>query len=105
MANYTLPTTQKYSVVAANNVGLGQVGSILETGTTAISGKEIVAITFLEDSVFTVLTPESGTNLYIGDSNNNGDSSDSVTFPQGVTIFGRWSAFTLSSGSVVAYLG
>ena len=105
MANYTLPTTQKYSVVAANNVGLGQVGSILETGNTAISGKEIVAITFLEDSVFTVLTPESGTNLYIGDSNNNGDSSDSVTFPQGVTIFGRWSAFTLSSGSVVAYLG
>ena len=105
MANYTLPTNQKYSVVAANNVGLGQVGSILETGTTAVSGKEIVAITFLEDSVFTVLSPESGTNLYIGDSNNNGDTSDSVTFAQGVTIFGRWSAFTLSSGSVVAYLG
>ena len=98
-------TMHKYSVNESNNIGLGQAGSILETGTTAISGKKIVAITFLEDSVFTVLTPESGTNLYIGDSNNNGDSSDGVTFPQGVTIFGRWSAFTLSSGSVVAYLG
>jgi len=105
MANYTLPTNQKYSVVAANNVGLGQVGSILETGNTAVSGKEIVAITFLEDTIFSVLTPESGTSLYIGNSNNNGDSTASVTFPQGVTIFGRWSAFTLSSGSVVAYLG
>ena len=95
----------KNSVKESNNIGLGQAGSILETGTTAVSGKEIVAITFLEDSVFSVLTPESGTNLYIGNSNNNGDSTASVTFPQGVTIFGRWSAFTLSSGSVVAYLG
>jgi len=95
----------KYSVNESNNIGLGQAGSILETGNTPVSGKEIVAITFLEDSVFSLLTPESGTNLYIGNSNNNGDSTASVTFPQGVTIFGRWSAFTLSSGSVVAYLG
>tara|TARA_R110000744_G_scaffold375109_1_gene488375 strand:+ start:822 stop:1121 length:300 start_codon:yes stop_codon:yes gene_type:complete len=95
----------KYSVNESNNIGLGQAGSILETGTTAVSGKKIVAITFLEDAVFTLLTPESGTSLYIGNSNNNGDSTASVTFPQGVTIFGRWSAFTLASGSVVAYLG
>ena len=97
-------TMHKYSVNESNNIGLGQVGSILETGNTAVSGKEIVAITFLEDTIFSVLTPESGTSLYIGNSNNNGDSTASVTFPQGVTIFGRWSAFTLSSGSVVAYL-
>tara|TARA_B100000902_G_C27163182_1_gene839846 strand:+ start:685 stop:984 length:300 start_codon:yes stop_codon:yes gene_type:complete len=96
---------QNYSVVESGNVGLGQAGAILETGTTAITGKEIVAISFLEDTVFTTLTPESGTNLYIGDSNNNGDTSDSITFPQGMTIFGRWSAFTLASGKVVAYLG
>ena len=95
----------KYSVNESNNIGLGQAGSILETGTTAVSGKKIVAITFLEDAVFTLLTPESGTSLYIGNSNNNGDSTASVTFPQGVTIFGRWSAFTLASGSVIAYLG
>ncbi len=96
---------QNYSVVESGNVGLGQAGAILETGTTAITGKEIVAISFLEDTVFTTLTPESGTNLYIGDSNNNGDTSDSITFPQGMAIFGRWSAFTLASGKVVAYLG
>tara|TARA_R100001443_G_scaffold42814_1_gene56061 strand:- start:1652 stop:1951 length:300 start_codon:yes stop_codon:yes gene_type:complete len=96
---------QKYSVVESGNVGLGQAGSLLETGTTAISGKSIVAISFLEDTVFTTLTPGSGTNLFIGDSNNNGDTSDSITFPQGMTIYGRWSAFTLASGKVVAYLG
>jgi len=96
---------QSYSVVESGNVSLGQAGSILETGTTAISSKEIVAISFLEDTIFTTLTPESGTNLYIGDSNNNGDTSDSITFPLGMTIYGRWSAFTLASGKVVAYLG
>tara|TARA_B100000902_G_scaffold151964_1_gene148542 strand:+ start:9654 stop:9953 length:300 start_codon:yes stop_codon:yes gene_type:complete len=98
-------TYNTYTVNEANNVGLGQAGSILETGSTPITGKKIIAITFLEDTVFTTLTPESGTNLYIGDSNNNGDTSDSVTFPQGVSIFGRWSAFTLGSGKVIAYLG
>ncbi|WP_273072260.1 hypothetical protein [Marinobacter sp.] len=95
----------EYSVVETGNVGLGQAGSLLETGTTAITGKTIVAISFLEDTVFTTLTPESGTNLYLGDSNNNGDTSDSITFPQGMTIYGRWSAFTLASGKVVGYLG
>ena len=96
----------KYSVNESNNIGLGQAGSILETGTSAVSGKEIVAITFLEDSVFSVLTPESGTNLYIGTSGGNGDAIDSSnTFPQGVTVFGRWTGFTLASGSVIAYLG
>ena len=85
-----------------NNFQIIQNGDYVEC---AVSGKKIVAITFLEDAVFSLLTPESGTSLYIGNSNNNGDSTASVTFPQGVTIFGRWSAFTLASGSVVAYLG
>tara|TARA_Y100001938_G_scaffold149788_1_gene237950 strand:- start:631 stop:930 length:300 start_codon:yes stop_codon:yes gene_type:complete len=98
-------TMHKYQVNEANNIALGQSGSILETGTSVITGKKIAAITFLEDTVFTTLTPESGTNLYVGDSNNNGDTSDSITFPQGITIFGRWSAFTLASGKVIAYLG
>jgi len=95
----------KYSVVESGNVGLGQAGAILETGTTVISGKKIIAFSFISDTIFTTLTPESGTNLYIGDSNNNGDTSDSITFPQGMTIYGRWSAFTLASGKVIAYLG
>ena len=94
----------KYQVNEANNIALGQVGCLFEDGTDAISGKKIVAITFLEDCIFTTLTPESSD--YIGTASGNGDAIDtSNTFPQGVTIFGRWTAFTLASGSVVAYLG
>jgi len=94
----------KYQVNEANNVALGQVGCLFEDGTDAITGKKIVAITFLEDVTFTTLTPESSD--YIGTASGNGDAIDnSNTFPQGVTIFGRWTAFTLASGSVIAYLG
>ena len=32
-------------------------------------------------------------------------ATDSVTFPQGMTIFGRWSGFKLASGKVIAYIG
>ena len=30
---------------------------------------------------------------------------DAVTFPKGMTIYGRWTGFTLVSGLVVAYIG
>jgi len=94
----------KYSVQESNNVSLGQNGCLFEDGTTAITGKSIVAIQFLEDSTFTTLTPSSSS--YIGTAGGNGDAIDSSnTFPQGVTVFGSWTAFTLASGSVVAYLG
>ena len=95
---------QHFSVVESNNVGLGQAGCIFEDGTTAITGKTIIAIQFLADSSFTTLTPENSS--YIGTSGGNGDAIDSSnTFPQGVVIFGSWTGFTLASGSVIAYLG
>lgn len=93
-----------FSVLESNNVALGQGGCLFENGTDAISGKKIVAIQFLEDTAFSLLTPADSS--YIGSSGGNGDAvSSSNTFPQGVTIFGSWTAFTLSSGSVIAYLG
>lgn len=95
---------QHFSVIESNNVALGQAGAIFEDGTTAISGKKIVAIQFLADSTFTTLTPENSN--YIGTAGGNGDAIDtSNTFPQGVTIVGSWTAFTLASGTVIAYLG
>ena len=30
---------------------------------------------------------------------------DSITFPKGVTIYGRWTEIDVNSGSVVAYIG
>jgi hypothetical protein len=95
---------RKYSVSESNNVALGQAGCLFEDGTDAITGKKIIGIQFLEDVTFTTLTPESSS--YIGTAGGNGDAIDSSnTFPQGITIFGNWTGFTLASGSVVAYLG
>ena len=95
---------RKYSVNESNNIGLGQAGCLFEDGTDAITGKKIVAIQFISDSTFTTLTPEDSS--YVGTSGGNGDAIDSSnTFPAGVVIFGRWTGFTLASGSVIAYLG
>ena len=94
----------KYSVQESQNASLGQNGCLFEDGTTAISGKKIIAIQFIADSTFTTLTPESAS--YVGTASGNGDAIDSSnSFPAGVVIFGRWTAFTLASGSVIAYLG
>ena len=99
-----MASISKYTVSESNNVALGQAGCLFEDGTDAITGKKIIGIQFLEDTTFTTLTPENSS--YIGTSGGNGDAIDSSnTFPQGVTVFGRWSGFTLASGSVVAYLG
>jgi hypothetical protein len=111
----------------------GQMGSIHAAGTEAITiiggsdsdstpasnvnriTKVFVAITFLEDTVF-----DSGTEGLVAAEDQNfpsstytstsidadgGDVVDSETFPKGVTIYGRWTGFKLSSGRVIAYVG
>ena len=99
-----MASISKYTVSESNNVALGQAGCLFEDGTDAITGKKIIGIQFLEATTFTTLTPDSSS--YIGTSGGNGDAIDSSnTFPQGITVFGRWTGFTLASGSVVAYLG
>ena len=106
---------QKMTVQEAQNAGLGQAGAIFVTGTSAVSCKSgvFVAITFLEDTVFTgsglkaeskeMWPDDTGTGTDI--STNNGAPIDSETFPKGVTIYGRWTSFTLTSGKVIAYRG
>ena len=34
-----------------------------------------------------------------------GAAIDGITFPAGMTLYGRYDGFTLASGSVVAYVG
>ena len=92
------------TVQQAVSLGMGRGGCLFEDGTSALTGKNIVAIQFLTDSTFTTLTPVNSN--YIGTSGGNGDAIDSSnTFPTVMGIFGHWSAFTLATGSVVAYLG
>ena len=115
--------------------GFGQMGSIHAAGTEAITiigGKDsdstpasnvnritkvFVAITFLEDTVFNNslagLTPEGSSNMFPGGTGmvsagidaDGGDITGTEVFPKGITIYGRWSAFQLASGRVIAYLG
>ena len=94
----------KYTVVESGNIGLGQSGAIFEVSTTAVSGIKIVAIQFVDDSTFTTLTPSSSD--FIGTASGNGDNIDSSnSFSAGMTIYGQWTAFTLASGTIIAYQG
>ena len=110
--------------------GFGQMGSILVDDTSTItvadgtiSGSSLnipdnvvfVAITFLADTTFntdntTGLVAENG--LLFPNSNSgslhvdtNGSVTDGITFPRGITIYGRWTGFKLATGVVIAYVG
>lgn len=110
----------------------GQMGSILITGTTndvtIIGGRDtdgtpannvnrtdkvFVAIQFLEDTQFDAagLTSADDT-MFVNDSTastgidaNGGATTGSVTFPKGLTIYGRWTSIKLDSGKCIAYVG
>tara|TARA_B100001094_G_C18014169_1_gene711672 strand:- start:108 stop:911 length:804 start_codon:yes stop_codon:yes gene_type:complete len=101
------------------NNQFGTFGSILVTGTTAvtcaIADRVFVAIYMLTDTVFNSasggLVAETE-QLYLDDTGagtsidaNGGAAIDSITFPAGMTLYGRYDGFTLASGSVVAYVG
>jgi hypothetical protein len=114
-------TTQS-EVTQHNSRAFGQGGCILVTGTAAVTATagsgslKFVAIQFLEDTVFDsasgglVATTE---NLYLDDdatgagvaSGGGGANTDGITFPKGMTLFGRYDGFKLASGKVVAYVG
>ncbi len=106
----------QYAQNEAQNIALGQKGSILaKTDAVTAIGGVFVAIQFIEDSVFesgsTGLVAET-TQLFPDDTGEStsvsaagGEVIDSVTFPQGMTIFGRWTAFELNSGVAIGYLG
>jgi len=102
--------TQSYSVVESGNLALGQVGSVFSDGTsiTSLTNGVVVAITMLSDTTFTALTPENSNYLEVDSTGyeSKGDTlSNADTFPQGVTIFGRWTTVDVNSGSIVAYIG
>jgi len=98
------------------------------------TNKVFVAITMLADTVFdatgglvadnptvrTAIATTATAGVYIGtekaandlvdgsettDEGSGGQVVDSVTFPKGVTIYGRWTEIDVNSGSVVAYIG
>lgn len=77
---------------------LGKFGVEFITNTTAATNKNYCAITMLEDTTFTTLTAN---NWSAGSTGSNAITS--VTYPKGLTIFGRFTAVTLATGKVLAY--
>ncbi len=78
---------------------------------TPDSGNVFVAITMLTDTVFdsaSGLVAENAT-AYVNTegigAGSNGIVVDSVTFPKGCTIYGRWTEIDVNSGTIVAYQG
>lgn len=78
----------------AISVLTGSGGVVVETGTTAVTGINAYAIQVLADANFSSLTEVGST----------GDAMTGFVIPAGVTIFGNFTAFTLASGKVRAYL-
>jgi hypothetical protein len=102
----------------------GQMGSgyLDDTGAlTPPTGTVIVAITVIAAAKFTTLTADtagytaadgSAGIAYVGTASQvtaNGANSEAIAsgdeFPKGVTIYGRWTACTLASGTVIVYYG
>ena len=100
----------------ASQASFGQLGSaFLDQGGAYLppAGSIVVAITCLADTTFSVLTPEAtGTCFGILAGSGVGTADDLVSsanlFPQGITIYGRWTAVTATAdvaGGVICYLG
>jgi hypothetical protein len=118
---------QQFTVQEAQNVGLGQLGSIFLDTATAIappSGCVFVAITFLGDTTLNAsggligenqdLFPNTaaaahdfGSGLATTVEGEGGVAIDaSNTFPKGATIYGRWTSIKpTSTEPLIAYIG
>ena len=116
--DYSPLTTNGAGALYTMNVA-GQMGSILVNDTTAVTcgvaGGTFVAIYMLTDTVFNsgagglssaisqsfLDDTETSTNIDA----DAGTAIDGITFPAGMTLYGKYSGFTLASGSVIAYVG
>lgn len=74
---------------------MGRSGARYESGTTAVTGA-FWAIQCLTDTVFSLLTAP--------DLHASSDTITGVTFTAGTVLYLRVTAFTLTSGSVMAYI-
>jgi hypothetical protein len=68
-------------------------GSVTETGTTAVTG-QFAAIHCITATTFSTLTDLTGS----------GDAATGFAYPANFVLYGNFTAFTLTSGSVRAYV-
>ena len=110
--------------------GFGQLGSMISTTTATLTpptGKVFVAITMLADTVFNATNGLVADNSIangleyvgtddaahdaalspdLGESGVGGQVADTITFPKGVTIYGRWTKVINNAATpILLYLG
>lgn len=78
----------------AERLAVGDFGVVVESGTTAVTGR-FGSIQVLVDANFSTFT----------ENNASGDAMTGFVIPAGVVLMGEITAFTLSSGTVRAYVG
>ena len=100
-----------YSIQQGNNLAFGQGGVAYLTDTdtyTPPTSFVVIAISFIEDTVFTDNTTVESTNFTSNSVVGQGTNADSFggdTFPAGLTIYGRFTAIDFTSGAAILYLG
>ena len=97
----------KYTVQEAQNAAMGQSGSVF-IDDTAIHTGLFVAITAIEDAEVDVSDCTNIANTMVdGASGTTGAATMATDFtiPAGLTIYGRFEFFSLTSGKVIAYKG
>jgi len=108
-----------FTVQEAQNVALGQAGSMFNDGTAAMTPPTdhvFVAITFLTDVTFDdsvgLIAEDPKRYINTAATANPGGASGGLAvaaanaFPKGMTIYGRWTSINLdSTGTIIAYIG
>ena len=103
----------------ANKMAFGQFGSAFKNtasgNLTPPAGQVIVAIQCLGNTKFDVLTPQDQSFCFGVNDTTQGAGSGGVTvdngdiFPEGITIYGRWTAVSLQANQltdgIICYFG
>ena len=99
--------------------GFGQIGSGFSDEAVAVTpptGKVIIAMTFLEDTVLSAMVADvqddaayfSHTTAVANNGGGAAETDAATIFPKGVTVYGRWSSVTppaSATGGVIFYYG
>ena len=99
--------------------GFGQLGSGFSDEAVAVTpptGKVIIAMTFLEDTILSAMVADvqddaayfSHTTAVANNGGGAAETDAATIFPKGVTVYGRWSSVTppaSATGGVIFYYG
>tara|TARA_R110000823_G_scaffold301617_1_gene422665 strand:+ start:26 stop:358 length:333 start_codon:yes stop_codon:yes gene_type:complete len=97
----------------------GQLGSGFSDEAVAVtppSGKVIIAMTFLEDTILSAMVADlqddaayfSHTDAVANNGGGAAETDGATIFPKGITVYGRWSSVTpptSTTGGVIFYYG